>query len=610
FRIFNTIILYTIFRWVWQFNPSPWAPTVTLTTAPLAFVNFIAIKQFAEGLIILLAAHVLLNFRIFQKILLIERKSQVKTGYIISAFLLFGFVFWFISGFSDYLYSSDKLQFLLSHQNPSLAETLALQVPGYELFTRILFILTCLVAGLVVSKYVLKFKESEAAREEAYKIVNKSNSVAFLWENTEGWPVEFVSQNVQKLFGYSAEDFVSGNISYLATIHPEDQKRIFDEVAVFSEKKDSQDFEHEPYRIITKNNEVKWVSDSTYIRRDDQGKITHYQGIVEDITKRKQAEELLSEEKERLAVTLRSIGDGVITTDTAGNIVLMNKIAEKLTGWSQEEAFNRPLTEVFHIINEKTRKRCENPVEKVLSSGKIIGLANHTALIAKDGTERSIADSGAPIRDKESRIIGVVLVFRDVTLKNQMEEELLKVKKLESVSVLAGGIAHDFNNILAGILGNIELTLLDANLKPKTQKFLTEAKKASVRAKDLTQQLLTFAKGGEPVKETTSLSEIMRDSAEFVLHGSNVACQYHIPDDLWFVEIDKGQMSQVIQNLIINAKHAMPAGGIINITCKNILSSATESIFLPRKNNYIRVTISDSGIGIPENVIDKIFDPY
>lgn len=332
--------------------------------------------------------------------------------------------------------------------------------------------------------------------------------------------------------------------------------------------------------------------------------------LEDEIHERQQAENALADEKERLAVTLRSIGDGVITTDIDGNIVLMNKIAEELTGCPQEEAFNKPLTEVFHIINERTRKRCENPVEKVLSSGKNIGLANHTALIARDGTERSIADSGAPIRDKESRMIGVVLVFRDVTQSNKMEEELLKVEKLESVGVLAGGIAHDFNNILAAILGNIDLTLLDANLKPASQKFLTEAKKASVRAKDLTQQLLTFSKGGAPVKEMTSLSDVIRDSAEFVLHGSNVACHYHIPDDLWLVDIDRGQMGQVIQNLVINAKHAMPAGGIITVTCENMLSSGDESILLPRKNNYVRVSISDSGVGIPEDVIDKIFDPY
>ena len=332
--------------------------------------------------------------------------------------------------------------------------------------------------------------------------------------------------------------------------------------------------------------------------------------LKSEILERKQAENALADEKERLAVTLRSIGDGVVTTDMDGHIILMNKIAEELTGYPQEEAFNKPLPEIFHIINERTRKRCENPAEKVLSSGEVIDIARHTALIAKDGTERSIADSGAPIRDKKSRIIGVVLVFRDVTETNKMEEELLKLEKLESVGVLAGGIAHDFNNILAAILGNIDLTLFDANLNPETRKLLTEAKKASVRAKDLTQQLLTFSKGGEPVKETTSLLDIIRDSTQFVLHGSNVSCKYHVPDDLWFVEVDRGQTSQVVQNLIINAKHAMPAGGIINITCENILHSDDESVFLPQKNNYVRVSISDSGVGIPENIIDKIFDPY
>ncbi len=150
-------------------------------------------------------------------------------------------------------------------------------------------------------------------------------------------------------------------------------------------------------------------------------------GIVEDfkdITDRKQAEAALYEEREQLAVTLRSIGDGVIVTDTDGNVTLLNKVAEDLTGWSEHEASGRPLSEVFHIINEKTREVCENPIEKVLETGLVFGLANDTALIARDGTERSIADSGAPIRDKDNKTIGVVLVFRDVTEKKRAEEAL------------------------------------------------------------------------------------------------------------------------------------------------------------------------------------------
>ncbi len=332
--------------------------------------------------------------------------------------------------------------------------------------------------------------------------------------------------------------------------------------------------------------------------------------IAINITPRKIAEEALAAEKERLSVTLRSIGDGVITTDTDGRIMLLNAVAEKLTGWKQKDAQGRPLAEVFNIICEQTREPCVNPVEKVMASGQIIGLANHTALVAKDGSEHSIADSGAPIRNRESEIIGVVLVFRDVTEKNRMEEELAKVEKLKSVGVLAGGIAHDFNNILAAILGNINLAALDTNLLPETKKLLDAAEKASLRAKDLTQQLLTFSKGGEPIKQAASIPEVIKDSADFVLHGSNVACRYHIPDDLWLVEIDKGQISQVIQNIIINAKHAMPEGGVINVVCDNVDSLHVEGVAMPRDQKIVKVSIMDSGIGMSANIIDKIFDPY
>jgi len=332
--------------------------------------------------------------------------------------------------------------------------------------------------------------------------------------------------------------------------------------------------------------------------------------IAINITARKAADEALAAEKERLAVTLRSIGDGVITTDTLGRVILINNVAEKLTGWSQQEAQGRHLPDIFVIVNEKTRQLCENPVEKVLASGKIVELANHTALIARDGREYKIADSGAPILDREGHTIGVVLVFQDITEKQRMEEEILKVKKLESVGVLAGGIAHDFNNILTAILGNISLALISGNLDEKTRKRLTEAEKASVRAKDLTQQLLTFSKGGEPIRETAPIADIIRDSADFVLHGSNVSCRYLLPDDLWLADVDRGQISQVIQNLIINAKHAMPDGGIIEVEAKNTESLIPPDRDLPGPNRYIRITISDHGAGIPANLIDKIFDPY
>ncbi|NOY52123.1 MAG: PAS domain S-box protein [Deltaproteobacteria bacterium] len=317
----------------------------------------------------------------------------------------------------------------------------------------------------------------------------------------------------------------------------------------------------------------------------------------------------IEEEKERLAVTLRSIGDGVITTDTTGNVVLINKIAEELTGWHQEEATGKPLQEIFHIINEQTRIPCADPVSKVLQLGKICGLANHTLLVAKDGTERIITDSGAPIRDRDSRVIGAILVFRDITEKRKIDSELMKMEKLESLGVLAGGIAHDFNNILVAILGNLSLATETLSPEDKLYPLLQQAEKASLRAQALTKQLLTFSKGGAPIRELASIAEVIQDSCDFALRGKGVRCNYKIPNTLWPVEIDTGQMSQVIQNLILNAAQAMPDGGTINIAAENLALGNSENPSL-QASPYIKILIQDSGNGIAPDQIGRIFDPY
>ncbi len=342
---------------------------------------------------------------------------------------------------------------------------------------------------------------------------------------------------------------------------------------------------------------------------DGDGNVALVVEIVRDITQRKIAVDALATEKERLAVTLRSIGDGVITTDTDGKIVLINRVAEELTGWRQDEAIGKPFTEVFNIINEKSRLRCESPVDKVLASGTIIGIDNHTVLVSRNGKERIIADSGAPMRDQESRIVGAVMVFRDITDKLKMEEELFKAQKLESIGILAGGIAHDFNNLLTAILGNISLAKVLTSKEDKIHQKLMDAEKASLRARDLTLQLLTFSRGGAPVKKTTSIAGIIRDSVAFTLSGSKVTCRFDIPEDLWPSEVDEGQISQVINNLIINADQSMTERGVITVNCKNIYVG--DNITLPLPNGrYISVSITDQGMGIDDDNIHRIFDPY
>lgn len=330
--------------------------------------------------------------------------------------------------------------------------------------------------------------------------------------------------------------------------------------------------------------------------------------LFNDITERSRMIDELAAERERLAVTLRSIGDGVITTDMNGNITLVNKAAEELAGWTNKEAVGKPLAEVFHIVSAGTGVRHDDPVKKVLATGEIVELANHTVLISKDGIRRIIADSGAPICDREGNIIGVVLVFRDVTERHRMQEELLKIQKLESVGVLAGGIAHDFNNILTAILGGISLARLYDDPVDR-DKRLEAAEKASMQASALTQQLLTFAKGGTTVLEVTSIADLIYDSAGFVLRGSNVRCELNLPDDLWAAKVDQGQISQVINNIVINADQAMPEGGIIQITGRNEAVEMDSGLPL-ESGSYIKISIADQGIGIPETVLPKIFDPF
>ena len=373
-------------------------------------------------------------------------------------------------------------------------------------------------------------------------------------------------------------------------------------------------------KIIGSQGVARDVTERNRVERELHTYRTHLEELVEkrtvelkqineklqkEISEREIIEKSLSAEKERLSVTLRSIGDGVIATDVDGTVVLINEVAELLTGWNQEEAVGKPLETVFTIVNERTRQVCESPVEKVLSKGIVVGLGNNTILISKNGEEKIIADSGAPIRDK-GKIIGVILVFRDITDKRKMEQELLRAQKLESLGNLAGGIAHDFNNILTAVLSNTNLARM-YTADNRVKERLTKIEKASLQAKELTQQLLTFSKGGAPVKKTTDIAELIRDSVSFALRGSNVRCHFYVPDNVWSVDVDAGQISQVMNNLIINADQAMPAGGIITVKAENVV--VEEDVPL-KKGLYVKTTITDQGVGIPEKYVSKVFDPY
>ena len=332
--------------------------------------------------------------------------------------------------------------------------------------------------------------------------------------------------------------------------------------------------------------------------------------IVRDITDRINIIKELEKQKEQLAVTLRSIGDGVIATDIDGNITLINKIAEILTGWSSQEAIGKSIFDVFKIIDEKTRESKQELISTVLKLGGFLIVEKDMVLIMKDGTERPITDSIAPIRDRESKIIGVVVVFREFTEQALTEKRITHVDKLESIGLLAGGIAHDFNNILTSIVGNISLAKFYAKNEEKVYKRLKEAEIACEHAKDLTRQLLTFAKdGNQPIKQVIRIEELVKESSSFVLSGSKSKIEYWFSEDILPVEVDPGQISQVINNIVINADQAMPNGGVISISVSNYIQNKNYSNVF-NKGDYVLIQISDTGIGIEKELLNRIFDPY
>ncbi|MCD6580657.1 MAG: cache domain-containing protein [Desulfuromusa sp.] len=321
------------------------------------------------------------------------------------------------------------------------------------------------------------------------------------------------------------------------------------------------------------------------------------------------AEKALVDEREQLLVTLYSIVDGVITTDTDGQVELLNKVAESLTGWTQADAAGRAIEEIFNLgygenHPDTDRDLIEGQLENSVAVSELKAL-----LVAKDGTEYRIATSTAPIYGTHGEIRGKVIVFRDETESLKTEEELFKAKKLESVGLLAGGIAHDFNNILAGLFGNIELAKRKIPEDHAAYSYMQVAHQALERATNLTKQLLTFAKGGEPILEAVSAQQVISDVVLFNLSGSPVKAVFTLPDNLWPVKADKGQFGQVFANLTINAKHAMPTGGTLFITAENIPFGG-RSVPNIISGDCIKLSVRDEGVGMTADLLDKIFDPY
>jgi PAS domain S-box-containing protein len=328
-------------------------------------------------------------------------------------------------------------------------------------------------------------------------------------------------------------------------------------------------------------------------------------GIIQDITDRKRAEKALRESEERYRDLADSLPITVFEFDLEGRFTYINNAALEYFGYTRQDV-DAGLN-VIQMIALEDRLRAQSSIARRISGGpqeyaEYLGLR-------KDGiTFPIIMNTSTILRD--NKVIGLRGIMTDLTVRKQLEQEHSKTEKLESIGTLAGGIAHDFNNLLQGVFGYISLSKLKIDDRDKSIAALEQAEKALHMSVKLTNQLLTFSKGGKPVKKAINIAALIENAAKFALSGSRTDCRVVADDNLSQVDADEGQISQVIQNIVLNADQAMPDGGRVEIMARNVHAQDSNLPQGLQQRNYVEITIKDNGMGIPENYLGRIFDPY
>lgn len=352
---------------------------------------------------------------------------------------------------------------------------------------------------------------------------------------------------------------------------------------------------------VRSDGEVVWLNCRTRLILDERQTPVQLLIACRDVTERRRTEDALREAEAKYSTVVEQARDGVLIIQN-GAIIFANGAILDMLGGPGDEIAGRSFLEI--LSPEYRETACE--IHSKRFKGDRVPEVYEAKIIRKDGaaidveiSERLIQYQGKPA------FLGCV---RDISERKELEAERLRASKLESLGLLAGGIGHDFNNILTGILGSTTLAKMYAKPGESIYARLEDVERASLQARDLTQQLLTVARGGVPIKRITSIAKVIQESCRFALRGSRTICNYVVSEDLWPVEADEGQIRQVISNIIINADQAMPGGGVIAVKAENV-AAAPEGFGL-EAGYYLKISITDQGAGIPKEDLPKVFDPY
>ncbi len=335
---------------------------------------------------------------------------------------------------------------------------------------------------------------------------------------------------------------------------------------------------------------------------DTGGEIVRVVLLYMDVTRRRKSEQALQESEDRFRDLFENATDMLQSIDPQGRILVVNRAWRETLGYSEEEA---TALNMFDIIHPDFHEVCRKKFEQILRDGR--EFTSNAIFLSKTGRKIHV-EGRVNCKFVDNKPVALRSAFRDIAQRRRLEEEIRRTQKLESVGLLAGGIAHDFNNLLTGIIGNILLAKLKSPNR-EVLELLQNTEKASYRAQELTRQLLTFAKGGSPVKETASVLDIIQEVVPFVLSGSKSTWRLETEGEIPPVDVDTGQFSQVLQNLIINCDQAMPGGGTLTI---GVAVHSLEHDTIPplEPGDYVRIDIRDQGIGIAREYLSRVFDPY
>lgn len=450
-------------------------------------------------------------------------------------------------------------------------------------------------------------EEALRASKEQLRVIFDASEAGIIVVSPQGF-IEFGNKRMAEMFGASVQKLIGTR--YSDHLH-ESEKQAGDEQMHRLIEGEIQSVSLER-RYLSTNGTDFWGHLSGKRLENPDGSLSALVGVIADISERKRLEKESFDRKTLMSTLLANLPVGVFMVEASSGkpLIANDKALDLLGSGILADTATEIAAEVYETYTYGTRERY--PVEKMPIVRGMHGEAttvDDLQVIRPDGTSKLLEVFGSPVLDADGHPWASLICFQDITARKEHENEEQKMQKLESLGILAGGIAHDFNNILTGIIGNISVAKLFIDDTHKSYPALAGAEKAVVRATELARQLLTFAKGGEPVKKVVSLRHLVNESVSLMLHGSNVKGLVDIPDSIHAIDADEGQISQVFHNIIINATQAMPGGGALTVSAQNEMLDRNNSMSLP-PGTYTCLTFTDEGCGIPAADQKKIFDPY